>query len=151
MPIFGPQAQHFFQRQHHHRAGHTAPAQADAAHQHHDQQVGRLGPLHQVGRDEQVVVGQQRARQARRRAAKREGHELDAVDRITHGFHARFVFADALQGGAETRGHHAAEHPHQHREQRQHQVIEADIVGQVDARQRGIAGQVQPVFPAVLA
>ncbi|KAG0923968.1 hypothetical protein G6F31_019305 [Rhizopus arrhizus] len=107
--------------------------------------------MHQAGRDEQVVVGQQGASQAGRRPAQGKGRQLDAVDRVAHGFHARLVLADTLQGRAEARGHHAAEPPHEQREQHQHQVIEADVMGQIDARQRGIARQVQPVFAAVLA
>ena len=79
------------------RAHHRAGQRLDAAQQHHDQPVGRLGDRDRRGRDAALGEGVDGAGQARQRAGQHEGRPLEAAH----------VDADRLGAQAANRGRRA--------------------------------------------
>jgi hypothetical protein len=96
------------------------------------------------------VVGEQRAGEAGHRAGDGECGQPKAEGRIAERFHPRLVLPDADERAAEACVEHAVEDDEHGDEEREHDVVEDDIVAEVEAEADvGFPRQAEPVLAAV--
>jgi hypothetical protein len=133
-PVLREAGKHFFQAQQDDRADDAAVEIADTADDDHDQQGAGLGPLQQVGAGQSGQVGEQRAGEPGQGTTEREADQAVAENRVAERLHARFVFADGLDGPPETRPGKAAEKDDSQRQAAQRGVEQGAVAAQAEGR-----------------
>src|SRR5262245_20606055 len=132
LPVDRVCGEHFLQNEQRHRPEEPAVVIAHAAENHHDHQLARLGPVEKIRIDVAVLVREERASGAGKRAADREAHELVPVGRKADRFHPRLVFANRLDHAAEACMDQPVQTAKRRRQNREHEVIERHVVLEVD-------------------
>src|SRR6202162_5210630 len=84
---------------------------AHAAQERHDQHLGGLGPVREVGEDAPVEDAEKPAREPREGARDDEGRQLVAAHVDADDLRALRGLAEGREHAAERRAHHAAEQP----------------------------------------
>jgi hypothetical protein len=123
---------------------------ADPAEDHHDHQRPGLRPVEEPRAHEVALVGEQRAREAADGAGDDEAHQLVAVGREADRLHPRLVLADRLDDAPEARLDEPVHAVQRRGEDREHHVVEGDVVLEVQPEaDLGARREVEPVLAAV--
>src|SRR5712691_2558826 len=150
LPVLGEAGEPFFREQISGGADDRAVERAQAAEQHHDDQLARALPRHVGGAHELGGIGEQEAGQPGERAGDHIGRKLEAVDVETDRRHADRVLPGAAQNPAESRNHQRAAEEIAAEETKQHHVIErALVLEQRKAGERAARGDGEPVVAAI--
>src|SRR5215475_2138128 len=134
LPVFGDARERFFQHQQRQRADHRPKNRAHAAEHRHDDEVARAGPVHERRADEVGMVGEQRSGKPAQHAGEDETEQLVAVGGEPDRLHAPLVRARALNHHAEAGMHEPPDQIDRREQQRETEIIEGGLVGEVDER-----------------
>src|SRR6266705_5000932 len=132
LPVLGPARERVFEEQQRERAQHRSGDASDAPEDHHEHELARARPVHELGRQVRGVVDEQRACEPAHRARNYERREPVWVRREADRARARLVRPRGTDHHAESRiDQTVAEKEEQHQD-REHQVVEGNGVVEID-------------------
>src|SRR5882672_11685419 len=135
LPVLRPAREQVLEDEERERAEHRPGDAPHATEDHHEHQLARASPVHELRREVRGVVDEQRTGEAAYRTGDHESREAVPIGRNADGARARLVGPRGADHHAKARIYEAVPEEEHQDENGEHQIVEHAGVVQIDSRE----------------